>query len=124
MRLKMKKSLLLITSFMLLSSLLFAQESDISTPKDFYLEQNYPNPFNPSTTIRFSIPSVGAYRNTPVLLKIYNVLGNEIATIVNEELPVGNYNVEYDASNLPSGIYFYTLTTNDFSETKKMTLVK
>jgi len=124
MRLKMKKSLLLITSFMLLSSLLFAQESDISTPKDFYLEQNYPNPFNPSTTIKFSIPSVGAYRNTPVLLKVYNVLGNEIATIVNKELPAGNYSLDYDASNLPSGIYFYTLTTNDFSETKKMTLVK
>jgi len=104
---------------MLLSSLLFAQESNISTPKDFYLEQNYPNPFNPSTTIRFSIPS-----GTSVQLKVYNVLGNEIATIVNDELPAGNYSLDYDASNLPSGIYFYTLTTNDFSETKKMTLVK
>ena len=119
MRLKMKKLLLLITSIMLLSSLLFAQGNDISTPKNFYLEQNYPNPFNPSTTISYSISSA-----TPVKLKIYNVLGNEIATIVNEQLPAGNYTVEYDAYNLPSGIYFYTLTTNDFSETKKMTLVK
>ena len=120
----MKKSLLLITYFILLSSLIIAQESDISTPNKFSLEQNYPNPFNPSTTIRFTIPLVGANRNTPVLLKIYNVLGNELAIIINEDLAAGNYNVEYDASNLPSGIYFYTLTTNDFSETKKMTLVK
>jgi hypothetical protein len=115
----MKKSLLLITYFTLLTSLLFAQENNISTPNDFSLEQNYPNPFNPSTTIRFSIPSASS-----VQLKIYNVLGNEIATIVNETFPAGSYNVEYDASNLPSGIYFYTLTTNDFSETKKMTLIK
>ena len=119
MRLKMKKSLLLITSFMLLSSLLFAQESDVSTPKDFYLEQNYPNPFNPSTTIRYSIPSA-----TFVQLKVYNVLGNEIATIINEEQPAGKYKIEYDASILPSGIYLYTLKTNNFSETRKMTLVK
>ena len=115
----MKKSLLLITYFILLSSLIIAQESDISTPNKFSLEQNYPNPFNPSTTIRYSIPSPSS-----VQLKIYNILGNEIATLVNEELAAGNYNVEYDASNLPSGIYFYTLTTDGFSETKKMTLVK
>jgi hypothetical protein len=115
----MKKLLLLITYFILLTSPVYTQESDISIPNEFSLEQNYPNPFNPTTTIRYSIPST-----TSVQLKIYNILGNEIATIVNEEQPAGNYNIEYDASNLPSGIYFYTLTTKGFSETKKMTLVK
>jgi hypothetical protein len=115
----MKKLLLLIAYFILLTSSVFAQESDTSIPNKFTLEQNYPNPFNPTTTIRYTIPSAAS-----VQLKIYNVLGNEIATIVNEELPPGNYTVEYDASNLPSGIYFYTLTTNDITETKKMTLIK
>lgn len=104
---------------MLISTPIFSQESNISTPTEYYLKQNYPNPFNPTTTIRFSIPSA-----TFVQLKVYNILGNEIATIVNEQLPAGNYSVEYDEANLSSGIYFYTLTTNDFSETKKMTLVK
>jgi hypothetical protein len=115
----MKITLLLITYILLLSSLIFAQEIDISSPNEFSLEQNYPNPFNPSTTIRFSIPTAAS-----VQLKVYNILGNEIATIVNRKMPAGKYNVEYDASNHPSGIYFYTLTTNDFSETKKMTLIK
>ena len=94
-------------------------ENDNSVPNELSLEQNYPNPFNPTTIIRFSIPST-----TFVQLKVYNVLGNEIATIVNKEMPAGNYSVEYDASILPSGIYFYTLTTNNFSKTRKMTLVK
>ena len=115
----MKKSLLLITFFVVLTSLGFAQENDISTAIEFSLEQNYPNPFNPTTTIKYSLHSTSS-----VQLKVYNVLGNEIATIVNEELPAGDYSLNYDASNLPSGIYFYTLTTNDFSKTKKMTLVK
>jgi hypothetical protein len=118
MRTKLKK-LFLITSFLLLSSLVFAQESDISTPNDFSLEQNFPNPFNPTTVIRWQLPVT-----SEVSFKVYNILGNEVAAIINKELPAGNYEVEYDASNLPSGIYFYTLTANDFSETKKMTLVK
>ncbi|UCH66277.1 MAG: T9SS type A sorting domain-containing protein, partial [Ignavibacterium sp.] len=94
-------------------------EDKKSVPSEYSLEQNYPNPFNPTTRISYSIPSASS-----VQLKVYNVLGNEVATIVNKEMPAGNHSVEYNASILPSGIYFYTLTTNHFSETKKMTLIK
>jgi hypothetical protein len=100
----------------------------------FQLRQNYPNPFNPSTTIQYSIPSIGAYRNMPVQLKVYDVLGNEIVTLVNEEKPPGSYEVEFsaiggsasggDVWNLTSGIYFYTLQAGDFIESKKMVLMK
>ena len=86
---------------------------------DFKLEQNYPNPFNPSTNIQFNIPN-----REFVLLKIYDVLGNEIMTLINEEKLAGGYNVEFDASNLPSGVYFYTLTAGSFNQTRKMLLLK
>jgi hypothetical protein len=85
----------------------------------FNLSQNYPNPFNSSTTIRYEI-SEGSY----VMLKVYDVLGNEVATLVNEEKPTGNYEVGFNASNLSSGIYFYTLSTGNFFSTKKMILLK
>jgi hypothetical protein len=88
-------------------------------PLAFQLEQNYPNPFNPSTKISYSIPQEG-----DVTLKIYDVLGNELATLINEEKPAGVYEVEFDASNLSSGIYFYKLTASSFVETKKMTVLK
>jgi ligand-binding sensor domain-containing protein len=98
-------------------------------PNNFTLPQNYPNPFNPTTTIRFTI---SALRFTT--LKIYDVLGNEITTLVNEELPAGNYEVEFsaisgsasggNAYNVTSGIYFYQLRTGNFIETKKMVLIK
>ncbi|RLD24218.1 MAG: hypothetical protein DRI70_08490 [Bacteroidetes bacterium] len=81
----------------------------------FKLYQNYPNPFNPVTTIPYSIP-----RNSLVQLKIYNLLGQEVATLVNEEKPTGNYQVEFDASNFPSGVYLYRLRAGDFVQTKKM----
>jgi photosystem II stability/assembly factor-like uncharacterized protein len=87
--------------------------------KDFTLSQNYPNPFNPSTTIIYSIPIAGK-----VSLKIFDVLGNEIATLVNEEKTSGKYTVNFDASNLTSGVYFYRLQTGDFISTKKMILLK
>jgi hypothetical protein len=101
-------------------------------PTTFYLSQNYPNPFNPTTTIQYSVPSVGAYRNTPVQLKVYDVLGNEIAILVNEEKPPGTYEVEFSTglihqtieNTLPSGIYFYQLRAGDFIETNKMVLLK
>jgi hypothetical protein len=96
-------------------------------PTDFSLKQNYPNPFNPSTKIRYTIPSVIASETKQsafVTLKIYDVLGNEVATLVNEEKPTGNYSVSFDASGLTSGIYFYKLTTSSFTQTKKMILVK
>ena len=91
-----------------------------SFPKEFYLAQNYPNPFNPTTKINYTIP----YGNSIVKLKIYNVLGIEIATLVNEVQPAGSYEVEFDAANFSSGIYFYTINTNQFSETKKMILLR
>ena len=88
-------------------------------PKDFALEQNYPNPFNPTTTIFYSIP-----KTSIITLKVYNVLAEEIAVLVNEEKLVGSYEVEFDATSLTSGIYFYQLRGGDFVETKKMMLLK
>ena len=87
---------------------------------EFNLFQNYPNPFNPSTTIFFSIPKA-----SKVTLKVYDVLGKEVATLVNEILQVGNHKTEFSStSNLTSGVYFYSLTSGDFIETKKLVLLK
>jgi hypothetical protein len=88
-------------------------------PELFSLEQNFPNPFNPSTTISYSIP----YPNL-VILKIYDILGNEITTLVNEEKPAGNYKIKFDASLLSSGIYFYRLQAGNFTATKNLVLLK
>src|SRR5574338_1193475 len=84
-------------------------EVEINPPAKFGLEQNYPNPFNPLTTIKFSIPSVGTRLALYVQLKVYDVLGKEVATLVNEEKTAGSYEVEFDASNLASGIYYYQI---------------
>lgn len=86
---------------------------------DFSLFQNYPNPFNPVTTIRYTIGDYG-----PVLIKVFDVLGNEVSTLVNEEKPAGRYSIVFDAGNLTSGIYFYRLKAGSFSETKKLILLK
>ena len=94
-----------------------------SVPGTFILEQNYPNPFNPSTKIRFVIASA-AKQSQFVTLKIYDVLGNEVATLINEEKPAGTYEVTWFAEGLPSGIYFYQLKARDFISTKKMILLK
>lgn len=88
-------------------------------PEAYSLEQNYPNPFNPTTNIKFSIPKEGI-----VSLKFYDMLGKEVSTYLDGFLKAGIYNAEFDASELSSGIYFYTLKTNEFIETKKMMLVK
>ncbi len=93
-----------------------------SLPTEFALYQNYPNPFNPTTKIKYSIPSL-AHRER-VLLKIYDILGNEIATLVNEEKPPGVHEVEFDGSKYSSGIYFYRLQSGSFTATKKLILVK
>jgi len=98
-------------------------------PKEFSLYQNYPNPFNPTTKIRFAIPSAGAQYIEHVQLIIYDILGKELSTLVNEQLNPGTYEVEWpaptgNASNYPSGVYFYKLISNQFTETKKMVLVK
>ncbi len=92
----------------------------------FKLFQNYPNPFNPSTIIKFSIPSVETYRDASLLitLKVFDILGKEVATLVNEEKPAGNYEVEFNASHLASGIYYYQLKAGDYVELKKMILMK
>ena len=89
------------------------------TPNSFILSQNYPNPFNPSTVIRFQLSVVGK-----VTLKVYDILGKEVATLVNGVKNAGNYSVEFNASNLTSGVYFYKLESNGFSEVKKMMLIK
>jgi hypothetical protein len=90
---------------------------------DFYLSQNYPNPFNPTTKIKFVIP-----KSSFVNLKVFDVLGREVATLVNEEKSQGEYEVEFSAkggaSQLSSGIYFYKLQTENFSSTKKMIYLK
>lgn len=88
-------------------------------PENYSLSQNYPNPFNPSTTIVFSIPE-----NEFVTLKIYNVLGEEIRTLVSGCRNASNYKITFNASNLSSGMYYYKITTNNFTETKKMILIK
>ncbi len=86
---------------------------------NYNLEQNYPNPFNPTTNIEYQIPE-----QSFVTLKIYDVLGNEIAALVSDEKPIGSYEVEFKATGLPSGIYFYRLITGNFIQTKKMVLLK
>jgi len=94
-------------------------QNEGSVPSEFKLEQNYPNPFNPLTNIKFRMADFGF-----VSLKIYNVLGSEVATLVNEEKPAGSYEIEFDASSLSSGIYFYKLNAVEYSETKKMILLR
>ena len=85
----------------------------------FSLSQNYPNPFNPVTNIKFTVPKDGI-----VQLKVFDMLGNEVSAIWNDFLKAGPYNAGFDGSNLASGVYFYKLITGEYSETKKMTLVK
>ncbi len=94
-------------------------------PKEFSLSQNYPNPFNPTTKIRFQIPLLrGVSAGRGVLLVVYDMLGREVITLVNENLKPGTYEVNWDAGSLPSGTYFYRLVTEKVTITKKMILVK
>jgi len=86
---------------------------------EYKLQQNYPNPFNPTTTISYSILNSGL-----VILKVYDILGTEVAELVNEAKEAGNYSVTFNASKFPSGIYFYTLTSGNFMATKKLILLK
>ena len=88
-------------------------------PVSYKLDQNYPNPFNPTTVINFTIPQAGN-----VTLKVYNTLGQEVATLVDGYKDASNYKVDFDASRLSSGVYFYTLKANNYTQTKKMMLVK
>lgn len=93
--------------------------SNEETPNFFNLTQNHPNPFNPSTKIRFALP-----KSSFAMLIVYDILGREFATLVNEQLKPGTYEAEWNALNNPSGVYFYKLITSEFSETKKMILIK
>jgi hypothetical protein len=94
-------------------------EGEGNLPVEFSLEQNYPNPFNPATTIKFSIPL-----SSKVTLKIYDILGREVSTLVNEVRNAGNHEVNFDASGLASGMYIYTVTAGDYTASKKMMLLK
>ena len=100
--------------------------SQASLPEKFYLKQNYPNPFNPTSNLEFGI-SPASHQGGElgfVSLKVYDVIGNEVATLVDGKMNVGSYKVEFDGSNLPSGIYFYRLVSGNFVMTKKMLLAK
>lgn len=102
-----------------ISDLTVDVKKDNILPTEFSLSQNYPNPFNPSTSIAYSVPS-----NEFVSLKVYDILGKEVAVLVNEEKSAGNYEVNFNAENLSSGIYFYVMTSSNFSKTNKMILLK
>ena len=95
------------------------QNITVEIPDKFYLSQNYPNPFNPNTNIEFSLP-----QKTFVKLKVFDLLGREVANLVNENLSAGKFTYDFNASALPSGIYFYKIETEKFSETRKMVLIK
>ncbi|MGB5849151.1 MAG: T9SS type A sorting domain-containing protein [Ignavibacteriaceae bacterium] len=95
------------------------ENEDNLTPGTFSLSQNYPNPFNPSTTIKFSIPEA-----SNVVLKVYDILGSEVAVLVNKEVQAGNYTVDFDATKFASGMYIYSITAGEFNLSKKMMLLK
>ena len=108
---------------------ILSEVNNINTtvPDNFVLEQNYPNPFNPSTKIKFDIPDrfpIETFGNDKVVLKIYDILGKEITTLVKESLNPGSYEVTFDANKLSSGIYFYRLSAGNFMQTKRMILIK
>jgi hypothetical protein len=88
-------------------------------PSEYALEQNYPNPFNPSTNFRFKLAEAGL-----TTLKIYNLLGQQVAEVLNEFMNPGTYDIRFDAEGLASGIYFYRIRVNDYSASKKMILVR
>jgi len=98
----------------------FVEEDEIEEiPTDYTLSQNYPNPFNPTTTIKYSIAKSGL-----IILALYNLVGEEVSVLVSGQLNAGFYEIEFDATRLPSGIYFYRLQAGNFVETKKMVLMK
>ena len=94
-------------------------EEEELQPLTFKLEQNYPNPFNPSTKIKYSVS-----QSSNVVIKVFDILGNEVETLLNEEKPAGTYEITWHAENLPTGVYFYQLKAGDFINTKKMLLLK
>ena len=101
------------------TKLVVASSESYYLPAEIELRENYPNPFNPSTTISFSVP-----QQQQVMLKVFDALVQEVAVIVDRELQAGQYNYTFNAADIPSGIYFYTLTAGNNSITKKMILLK
>lgn len=99
-------------------------ENNLSEPSEYTLYQNYPNPFNPSTKIRFAIPSAAMGASSLVQLKVFDILGKEVSTLINEEKPAGTYEVDFNAAGLSSGVYIYTLKVNGLSYSKSMILIK
>lgn len=101
-------------------------DDEIGTlPIEFILHQNYPNPFNPTTTITYAIPLLGGdERGGLVTLKVYDVLGREVARLVNEDKEAGYHSIDFDGVDLPSGVYFYKITTGNYIATRKMLLLK
>ncbi len=94
-------------------------ENQLEVPLEFALEQNYPNPFNPSTVIRYQIPEV-----SQVMLKVFDLLGREVATLVNEAKEPGTFSVQWNASGVASGVYLYRLQVGGFVETRKMCVIR
>ncbi|MBK8944880.1 MAG: T9SS type A sorting domain-containing protein [Ignavibacteriae bacterium] len=99
-------------------------EFEENLPIEFELSQNYPNPFNPSTTIKYSLPNVASSFSSSIKLIVYDLLGREVKILVNEKQKPGNYEIEFDGSNLSSGVYFYRLQTGDYVKTMKMIIMK
>ncbi len=95
------------------------EPSTSTVPKQYRLEQNYPNPFNPSTTIQFALP-----QDSKVILKLYDILGREVATLVDEELDTGVHKIIFDAIELANGIYIYRIQAEGFDQSKKLILLK
>ena len=100
-------------------TLVLVEDESLLITSEFNLSQNYPNPFNPSTIIAYSIP-----QRSNVSLKIYDVLGKEIATLIDEQKEAGLYDIKFDASKLSSGVYIYSIQAGDFLESRKMILMK
>ena len=103
----------------ILKNLIFTDIPEQITPDKYQLEQNYPNPFNPVTTIRYYIPQI-----TKVKLTVTDELGRLVKTLVDKEQTFGNYSIPFNGNGLASGVYYYTLKTDNFSQTKKMLLLK
>ena len=112
-------SVIYIAAVPVRSTTIVGVEGEINKVNNFELSQNYPNPFNPSTSIKFTLPS-----RELVSLKVYDILGNEVASLLNETMNAGLNTVKFDASNLASGMYFYTIKAGNFTDTKKMMLLK
>ena len=107
------------TNYAHLYGVVGVEEQINKVPAEFLLSQNYPNPFNSSSVIKYSIP-----KSSQITLKIFNTLGEEIETLINEEKPVGTYEVNWNAADLPSGVYFYKITAGNYIATRKMLLLK